>query len=569
MLASHVSRSRVVSAARLLAFLLAWVFLDCLFNLRFPADEPTFWYPLPSIDVVVLLAVFSAVRARGYTIPNGARFGIVVVALVARIFRGGEGLVERHFHRPLSLYLDVPLVPNLVGLLRSTVSLPRLILWALLIVLAFVALGALTWWALAVVERSFASSSLSSSPPSGRDARRLFLGVLIVCALLSPLWSRRRDPHLHVGLFGASIVPRLARELAFLRHAPEYRREKAAGIARVQDQLRAIPSGLDRLHRADVLLILVESYGETVIAQPAYARRMAPIYDAFEGDLGRRGFAMASSLLASPTYGGRSWLAHGTLATGVRIEDGLAYTVLLEAQPPPLTMAGFFRDAGYRTVLVQPGTTSRWPEGEVIGFDQKYYLMDLEYRGPPFKWATMPDQYVIDFVHRREIARRPPGGRSPLFVEYALVSSHSPWSVQPRLVEDWDRLRDGGAIFNDLPPVRYPVTWSNLGVGGEAYVTSLIYDLDMLRRYVAGRIADDTLVIILGDHQPSAEVTENSPSHGVPIHVISRDRSFIGRFISAGYVPGMRAASARPLPEMESFLPRLLQMFSSRPARYR
>jgi hypothetical protein len=392
----------------------------------------------------------------------------------------------------------------------------------------------------------------------------MYAGVLVACALLSPLWSRRRDPHLHVGLFGASIVPRLARELSFLRHAPEYRREQAAGITRVREHLRALPCALDRLHRADVLLILVESYGETVFDRPDYARRMAPIYDAFEGELGRRGFATASSLLASPTYGGRSWLAHGTLATGVRVEDGLAYTVLLETQPPPLTMAGFFREAGYRTVLVQPGTTRRWPEGEVIGFDQKYYAMDLDYRGPSFKWATMPDQYVIDFVHRREIARRPPEGRAPLFVEYALVSSHSPWSVQPRLVDDWDRLRDGGAIFNALPPVLYPVTWSNLAVGGEAYVTSLIYDLEMLRRYLAERVADDALVIILGDHQPSAEVTDDSPSHGVPVHVISRDHSFIQRFVAAGYVPGMRAARvARPLPGMESFLPQLLQMFSS------
>ena len=260
---------------------------------------------------------------------------------------------------------------------------------------------------------------------------------------------------------------------------------------------------------------------------------------------------MASSLLSSPTYGGRSWLAHATLSTGVRTDDGLAYAVLLEAQPPPLTMAGFFRAAGYRTVLVQPGTTTRWPEGEVVGFDKKYYLMDLDYQGPPFKWATMPDQYVLDFVHRREVERRPGTARAPLFVEYALVSSHSPWSLQPRLVADWDQLRDGGRIFNQMEPVRFPVTWSNLQEGGDAYVTSVIYDMDVLRRYVAERVDGDALVILLGDHQPSAEVTNDSPSYGVPIHVISRDRALVQRFITAGYARGMRAArpAVRPLPD--------------------
>jgi hypothetical protein len=546
-----------VLRARPLIFLLAWAFLDALFNLRYPGDEPTLWYVLPSIDVTALLAIFLVAGARGYVVPGGLRFAIVVAALAVRIFRFAEGIVERHFHRPLSLYLDVPLLPNLVGLLRSTVSLPRLGAWASLIALALVVLGALCWWALGATERA-----LTSAGP-----RRLFFAGLVVCAALSPLWSHRRDPQLHLGLFGRSIVPRLAGELWFLRHAPAYRREKAEAIARMRARLRAIPTGLDRLHHADVLLILVESYGEAVIEQPAFARRMAPVYDAFEAELGPRGYAMASSLLSSPTYGGRSWLAHAGLRTGVRTEDGLAYSVMLASRPPPLTMAGFFRAAGYRTVLVQPGTTSRFPEGEVDGFDRAYYAMDLDYHGPAFKWATMPDQYVIDFIHRREVARPPGPRRAPLFVEYALVSSHSPWSLQPRIVDDWQRLGDGGRIFNELSPVRYPVTWSTLGRGGEAYVASLIYDLDVLRRYLAERIDDDALVIVLGDHQPSAEVTNDSPSYGVPIHVISRDRSFIERFVAAGYVPGMRARSPQPPPPMESFLPQLLEMFSSPAAR--
>jgi hypothetical protein len=207
----------------------------------------------------------------------------------------------------------------------------------------------------------------------------------------------------------------------------------------------------------------------------------------------------------------------------------------------------------------------------VSGFAQKYYAMDLGYRGPSYQWATMPDQYVIDFVHRRELEPEMSSGvgagagRPPLFIEYALVSSHSPWSLQPRLVEEWDRLRDGGAIFNDQEPVRYPVTWSTLQDGGDAYVTSLLYDLEVLRRYLAQRIKDDALVIILGDHQPSAEITGDSPSDGVPIHVVSRDRAFIRRFTDAGYVPGMHASAARPLRPMEGLLEELLRLFSSPP----
>lgn len=544
--------SRWAAVSRPIVFLLAWAALDCLFNLRYPSSEPALWYLLPSIDAAVLLVGLLLARRMGVSLPRGVRAAITALIVIARIFRVADGAVERHFHRALSLYLDVPLVPNLIALMRSTVPGRWLVVGAFLILLALAALAAFAWWIVGVADRSLAAVG----------SQRLLAGVLIAGALLSPLWPQRRNPHLHYGLFGKSIVARLAPEVWFLRHARDYRREKADAVARVQQELRAVPSTLDRLHRADLLLFIVESYGATVFENPAYAREMAPAYDAFERDLRAHGYTMASSLLASPTYGGRSWLAHGTLAAGVRIDDGLAYAVLLEAQPPPLTMAEIFRRAGYRTVLVQPNTTQRWPEGEVVGFEQKYYLMDLDYQGPSYQWATMPDQYVVDFIHRREVARPPTAPRAPLFVEYALVSSHAPWSTQPRFVADWDRLGDGGGLFNQQAPVRFPVTWSSLDRGGEAYLTSLRYDFDVLRSYIADRITGDAVIILLGDHQPSAEITGGSPSHGVPIHIISRDPALIQRVVAAGYTSGLRVDPAMAALPMERFLPWLVERFS-------
>ncbi len=539
----QLRRPRLAAVLRGLAFLLAWAFLDALLNMRFPGSEMTFWYPLPSIDVVVLMVLLALAGWRGWLVRDGVRFALVVAVVVVRIFRFADGLVESHFHRPFSLYMDGQLVPNLVSLLRSTVSGPRLILLALSMAIGVVVLGALAWQALRAVERSLATSA----------GRRVFVAALVVCAVLSPLWSPRRDPHLHRGLFGLSVVPRLAREVSFLRHAEDYRRDRVETTARVQDELRAAPHGLDRLHRADVLLIFVESYGETAVARPDYARRVAPLLQAFQRDLDAHGFAASSGLLSSSTYGGRSWLAHATLRTGTRVDDGLAYSVLVETRPVPQMMAGFFKQAGYRTVLVQPGTTQRSPEGLVAGFDEKYYAMDLDYHGPAFKWATMPDQYVLDFVDRREVARAPDAApRAPVFIEYALVSSHSPWSLQPRFVADWDRLRDGGRVFNEIEPVRFAVGWFGLQDAGDAYLTE--------------RIAGDTLVIFLGDHQPSAEITGDSPSYGVPIHVVSRDQALVMRFVSgAGFVPGMwpRAGEQAPRLPMERFLPVFLGLFST------
>ena len=532
-----------------LGFFCAWALLDCVVNLRYPGNEPYPWYLLPSIDIVVLFAVMVALGWRGLRLPTQVRAVLVVLVIATRVVRFAEGLVERHFHRPLSLYLDTPLVPELFRLLRATVSLPRLVLGAFAFLSLLAGLAVVTWRTLAYLERS-----LATTPP-----RILLLATVAAGSLLSPLWPQRDDPHLHLGLFGRSALTQYAREVVFLFNAGSYRRQKEEVIANVDRQLRLTGPALDRLHGADVLLFFVESYGEAVIAQPEYARRIGPMYETMEATLVEHGFTIASSLLESPTFGGNSWLAHATLATGVRAQNGLDYALLLRHRPPPLTMANLFQSAGYRTVLAEPGTTRPNPEGVVQGFDRKYYANDLAYRGPTFKWATMPDQYVVDYIHRREIAV---SHRMPLFVQFVLVSSHAPWSEQPRLLPDWTQLADGGALFNRTEPVRYPIAWSNLEEGGDAYVSSILYDLEVLRRYLVERMQGNALVIVLGDHQPSADITAEGATASVPIHIMSRDRSLVDRFVAAGYTPGILPQRSQSARGMESFLFSLIELLS-------
>ena len=258
-------------------------------------------------------------------------------------------------------------------------------------------------------------------------------------------------------------------------------------------------------------------------------------------------------------------MAHATFAAGVRIGDGLEFQVLRQIDPPLSTMATFFRRAGYRTVLVQPGTTRPWPEGEVTGFDRRYYAPEMAYEGPTFDWAPMPDQYVIDFIARREIT---PGKRAPVFAQFALVSSHAPWGVQPPLV-DWSKLQ-AGRIYNQVPAVRFPVTWQTLAKAGDAYVASVGYDFKVIAQYLPQLARPDSLIIILGDHQPHAAVTGAPPAPEVPLHVLSRNRALVEAFLErrsetgAGlFVSGMRPRLDASAPAMETFLADLLQRLSN------
>ena len=58
-----------------------------------------------------------------------------------------------------------------------------------------------------------------------------------------------------------------------------------------------------------------------------------------------------------------------------------------------------------------------------------------------------------------------------------------------------------------------------------------------------------------------SEVTDNSPSWAVPVHVISRDPSLIAPFVARGYAPGMIPGQA--LAPMETFLVDFLRDFSA------
>jgi hypothetical protein len=540
------------AAQRLIAallFLAAWALLDAAVNLRYPSLDPgpSCWYLLPAIDVCVLLGLFAVVGWSGRRVPRGAMIALAVLLLFVRLFRIADGTIEKQWFRTVNLYLDVPLLPDLARLLRSTVSPGALVLGGIAVLVAIAGFVALMYLCLRGAERFLAG---------GRWQRGLFAAVVLACAALSLL--RPVSNKLRRGWFGRSIAPTFVEQVRFAASAKQRRRLKLEQVRAMQQTLQATPTDLRALGGADLLLFLIESYGSSVFHDPALRRQVGPALARFEADLTKRGYLTASKMVISSTYGGGSWWAHATLATGVRIGDGLEYGLLLQMVPPPTTLASIFTKAGYRTVLVQPGTTRPFPEGLVAGFAQKYYAWHFDYAGPAFGWSLMPDQYVVDFLDRHEVQQV----HTPLFVQYTLVSSHAPWSTVPTLVDDWPSI-GRGEVFREHE-LRFPVSWRNLSEGGPAYGSSIVYDVDVLRRYIVERLDRNALIVILGDHQPAGSIIHNDPSWAVPLHVATRNRELMARFVSAGYKLGMTPAeTARPA-GLETLLPELVAAMSRR-----
>jgi hypothetical protein len=527
------------------ALFVAWTLLNLLLNVRYPALEPPGLYFLPSVDATVLFGATALLVWRGYRWPRAAVIALAVLVVVVRAFRIADGIVWRYFNRPIDLGLDMPTAGEMVRLLRTTVAWPILLGSLVLLAGLAVAFGALTVYSMRAAERAFAS----------RGQRALFAATAVFFLLLSPFMPADSGRGVRQGAFAPSVVPRLVRETGRLLRLEEYRQAEVARTRAEVARLKDVPRDLSRLGGANLLLFFVESYGATVLELPEQQRRILPVYQAIDAQLAAGGFQVASSLLDSPTYGGRSQLAHQAIATGVRADNRINDAVVQEIRPK--TMARFFRDAGYRTLLVMPGNTHRGLFRWVYDFDKVYSSWDLDYHGPPFGFASMPDQYVVDFIHRKEVV----GARAPLLIEYALVTSHAPWNVQPAFIEDWSRLGDG-SLFRTHPAVRFDVNWSSLHQASEAYLRSIAYDLRVVSDYLGRFDPGNALVIVLGDHQPIADVTRSSPSAAVPVHIISRQAPLIDAFRARGYSRSMNPARPAPPPGMETFLPQLLRDLS-------
>ena len=526
-----------------LLLLFGWIGLSALGNIRYPALEPSLWYLRPSVDATVLLVILAVCGVWRWRVPRLVLGLVAFLFAFVRLYRVTDGVTLRMQQRGTNLFMDAQLFPGLVRLAYTTVPTEKLVL---MVTAGLIVLGLVGW---------FAYRILSLSARLLRDQRRVlaFCGCVLAFGVLGVSTGSAQTQEWQSGAFASSVVPRLGSDFTgywdTLSFPEQVQRQVAA-----QGRLVAGTQLLSELRGANVLLIFVESYGETVLSYPQYRQPIQQAYDQWESSLGPLGFHIASQVLDSPTVGGYSWLAHITLATGIKVPDQVRFKRLHDMHPK--TIVHYFRDAGYETLLVQPATMV--PPGPLIyPFTQHRYSWEFGYRGRNFSWAPMPDQFVLDWIRKNEIEKTD----APLFVEYNLVSGHMPWNDQATIV-DWDEVGDG-SVFRDMKGVRFNTDWSELTHAQPAYLTAMLYDLEVLRQYITKFVGDDTLMIILGDHQPVGEVTGHTRSRGAPVHIVSKNPRFVEKFVARGYKRGMRPENKQPYPGMELFMPQFIEDFSN------
>jgi len=500
-------------------------------------------------DLLFCLAVgILLVQRFGFRRDVGVLIGLGIVFVP--LYRFGFTVMPVFYGRRFEPFFDVDLVPGLVHLLLHTF--PGWLQWV--VAGGTVVIGALAFYLVYRVTSAVLRAT--------RDVRIAY-GLLIGFQLLVIVTWLGRAASLDATrpVVGRSMMARAIGAFSEVIRTGSWNVDAnfEQRLAIKRSLYPEVRGGLQRLEGADVYVCFVESYGRALFRKPdtlAAVRRWVPT---LERDLAAGGYSACTAFFHPSVIGGGSKYAHAEFLSGIPIENGRFLDRLLVSSVKPLPR--FFREAGYRTVTVQPATSRPWPEGtRFYGFDEALFLSAFPYDGRHYHWGAMPDQYALNHILGTVVR---PADR-PLFVHYVSVTSHAPFTMIPPYFADWSRAGEPAA-FRGEPAKDYGIHWTSYYRHPRleaAYVDSIHYSLRTMVGFCL-ELDRPSLVIILGDHQPPVEtLTASDPSSDVPLHVLSNRETLIEPFLSRGFQRGLIPPEESMSVSFSLFLYNFLAAFS-------
>jgi len=121
---------------------------------------------------------------------------------------------------------------------------------------------------------------------------------------------------------------------------------------------------------------------------------------------------------------------------------------------------------------------------------------------------------------------------------FATISSHFPFGPVPPYQRDWERALTATPFDADelRDALAQPLNWLDMR---SHYVASVNYVYRWLSGYFERPEARETVYVLVGDHQPTANITGEGVPWDVPVHIISRDRALLERFKAQGFSDGL------------------------------
>jgi len=504
---------------------------------------PAGWFAPEALVLVALMALLPRRPWRRAVV-----WAVSLGVLLATATAVADVVLRVSLGRPLNLMLDVPLVRPVYHLALGNVGQGKTLAGLAALALALGVLAFLLAWLLTPRDPGVGGAKGVRRVAGTALVVGLGLGVVAEATPVGGRWL-------------ATPLVRTVHEQTEQYRVTRRERDLFADLLTgPPDRHAAVPGLFAGLLGHDVLLTFIESYGVAALEDPELAAIVLPRLDTLAARMADLGLYLATGALTSPTRGGQSWYAHGTVRSGLWLQNQLRYDLLMASDRE--TLVDDFRRAGYRTVGVMPAITMDWPDGEGLGFDELFTHQNIPYAGPPLYWVTMPDQFTWSFLERTVLRG---ADARPTFVETAMVSSHAPWTPILPLV-DWDEIGDG-AVFMPYEQEGHPPEelWWDIERLRTDYALSVDYALGAMSGFAERALGDRTLLIVLGDHQAAPWVT-GAESAEVPIHVIVRDPALLEPFLAWGLVPGGRPDPTRTPPRMDEFRDWFVHAFSGHAA---
>ncbi|MEY3668922.1 MAG: hypothetical protein RL258_317 [Pseudomonadota bacterium] len=520
--ARDATRARAVASG-----LLSLVALNALLSF-------TAWWPTPAVlpdlriapeFVLLWLTVLLLVSLRGALLPRILQMGLTLLYLVFILARYLDVTAPSLFGRAVSLYWDIPQIPRFVWVWASDAP-----WWASLGALLIT--GVLLALLAQLVFRGIGSLAADIALPYARRASTWVITALAT-GLIAANYAGVQATWPYVS---KPVIPTYWKQLSLIWDAqsPEALAQALPSQTPIERAMARSPTEtLDLLGRRDVMVVFLESFGAFLYDHPEAVAATSGARAQLDQTLKAGGHSVVTGFFRSPTVGGASDLAHMSVLSGVDLSDPRRHDLLLTTERP--TLMQLFRTRGYETFGLYHAVAWPWPERHFYGFTHYLDGPALDYRGPPLGFWSIPDQFAL--ARFDQLYPRKPD-TPPRLVFFPTITSHLPFSPVPPYQPDWDR------ILTDTPfdPESLAAAqtekpnWLNMRPD---YLRMVNYVYQWLSGYFARPETRETVYVLIGDHQPTANVTGEGASWDVPVHVISRDPRLLQPLEARGFIRGL------------------------------
>lgn len=499
-----------------------------------------------SVELCLGVAALAWLVGRRGGLPDPTQTWLAVGLVGLVLVRYANVTAPSLMGRPVHIYWDGRHLVEVGKVVAGSWTVGQIAVGALLLVAGLMALYG-------IVRVSVAALEVGLRHADVRRSALLLASAAVMAFAIHPLgpWDTRRH-------FSAPILPTVVGQGVLLAQALQPERHAAALEASpaFDTDLSALQTDAGPL---DVLVLFAESYGAITLDDENFAATLEPARQRLAEALARSGWSAVSGRVSASTFGGASWLSHGSLLSGVDTSDPARYSQLLTSERP--TLVSHFAAHGYRTVGWMPGIKRLWPEGLFFGFDRIADDATLGYQGLDFGFWRIPDQVSMALLHDQEL-RTATTQRQPVFAVFPTINSHAPFHPLPPVLSSALAPLDPNAYT----PADVAQAMANPPTAGQAtdpYLRSISDLLDWLALYIDGPAGSNLLLLMVGDHQPPGIIRSEEASWDVPVHVMGTHAPVLQRLEGMGFVPGL-LPSQTTLASMHGLTQILLDVFDAR-----